>query len=50
MKFDDFKQAYDEDGMQPEEFVHYGASIHTINQFIEGYEGLLKIIRDLMLV
>jgi transaldolase len=50
MKFDDFHQAYDEDGMQPEEFVSYGASIHTINQFIEGYEGLLKTVRDLMLV
>lgn len=48
-KFPDFKQAYDENGMQPEEFVRYGASIHTINQFIEGYEGLLKTIRDRML-
>lgn len=50
MKFGDFKQAYEEEGMLPEEFVRYGASIHTINQFIEGYEGLLKSIRDLMLV
>lgn len=49
-KFPDFKQAYDEDGMQPAEFVSYGASINTINQFIEGYEGLLKTIRDRMLV
>lgn len=50
LKFDDFKQAYYEDGMKPADFVHYGASIHTINQFIEGYEGLLKIVRGLMLV
>lgn len=50
MKFDDFKQAYDEDGMTEEEFVHYGASIHTIKQFIEGYEGLLKDIRGRMLI
>jgi transaldolase len=50
LMFDDFKQAYDEDGMQPEDFVRYGASIHTINQFLEGYEGLLKIVRDRMLV
>ncbi|MBH53052.1 MAG: transaldolase [Opitutaceae bacterium] len=49
-QFPDFKQAYDEDGMQPEEFVHYDASIHTINQFIEGYEGLLKTVRDKMLI
>lgn len=50
LKFDDFKQAYYEDGMQPGDFVRYGASIHTINQFLEGYEGLLKIVRNLMLV
>ncbi|MDE0767863.1 MAG: hypothetical protein OSB19_05680 [Opitutaceae bacterium] len=50
MKFDDFKQAYNEDGMTHEEFVRYGASINTIKQFIEGYEGLLKDIRGLMLV
>jgi transaldolase len=50
MKFDDFKQAYNEDGMTQEEFVHYGASIHTIKQFIEGYEGLLQDIRGLMLI
>ncbi len=50
MKFDDFKQAYNEDGMTHDEFVRYGASINTINQFIEGYEGLLKDIRGLMLV
>ena len=50
MKFEDFKQAYNEDGMSADEFVSYGASIHTINQFIEGYEGLLKDIRGYMLV
>lgn len=50
MKFDDFKQAYHEDGMTPQEFASYGASIHTINGFIEGYEGLLKDIRGHMLV
>ena len=49
LKFDDFRQAYEEDGMSNEEFVHYGASIQTIRQFIEGYEGLLKDIRELML-
>ena len=49
LKFDDFRQAYEEDGMSNEEFVRYGASIHTIRQFIEGYEGLLKDIRELML-
>jgi transaldolase len=50
MKFDDFKQAYNEDGMTPDEFVSYGASINTITQFIEGYEGLLKDVRGLMLI
>ncbi len=50
MKFDDFKQAFNEDGMSDDAFARYGASIHTITQFIEGYEGLLKGIRGHMLV
>jgi transaldolase len=44
-KFDDFRRAYDVDGMAPEEFIHFGASIHTLNQFISGYHKLLELIR-----
>jgi transaldolase len=47
--FADFRKAYDEDGMQPTEFVHYGATIHTLNQFIGGYSSLLEIVRARMI-
>jgi transaldolase len=47
--FADFRRAYDEDGLQPEEFVHYGASVHTLNQFIGGYQDLLGLVRERML-
>jgi transaldolase len=48
-KFRDFRRAYDESGMAPEEFVHYGATVHTLNQFIGGYQDLLAIVRERML-
>jgi transaldolase len=48
-KFADFRRAYDEDGLAPEEFVHYGATIHTLNQFIGGYHDLLALVRERML-
>jgi len=48
-KFEDFRKAYDEDGMAPEDFVHYGATIHTLNQFIAGYQDLLGFVRERML-
>jgi transaldolase len=48
-KFRDFRRAYDENGMSPEEFVHYGATIHTLNQFIGGYQDLLAVVRERML-
>ena len=48
-KFPDFRKAYDEDGMKPDEFVRYGATIHTLNQFISGYQDLLGFVRERML-
>jgi transaldolase len=48
-KFRDFRRAYDENGMAPEEFVHYGATIHTLSQFIGGYQDLLAVVRERML-
>lgn len=48
-KFADFRRAYDEDGMKVPEFVHYGASIHTLNQFIVEYSHILDFIREQML-
>ena len=48
-KFAEFRRAYDENGMRPEEFVHYGASVHTLTQFIGGYQELLGFVRERML-
>ena len=47
--FEDFRKAYDEDGMKPHEFVHYGATVHTLNQFISGYQDRLGFVRERML-
>ena len=47
-KIPDFIMAYEEDGLKPEEFVHYGAFVKTISQFLGGYESLLGVIRKLM--
>lgn len=47
--FPDFRSAYAEDGLRPPQFVRYGASVHTLHQFIGGYQDLLAIVRDRML-
>jgi transaldolase len=48
-KFPEFRRAYDEDGLPPGEFVRYGATLHTLNQFIGGYHDLLAVVRERML-
>jgi transaldolase len=48
-KFPDFIKAHDEDGMKPAEFVRYGATVHTLNQFLGGYADLLAFVRGAML-
>lgn len=44
-KIDDFKKVYDIGGMQPEEFIHFGATQNTLKQFFGGYDELIEIIR-----
>ncbi len=44
----EFRKAFFEDGMKPEEFEEYGAFRRTIQGFISGYDDLLKLIRDYM--
>lgn len=44
--FEDFRKAYDEDGMQPVEFVNYGSTVATLNQFTSTYYELLNYIRN----
>jgi transaldolase len=48
-KFPDFNRAYDENGMLPREFLTYGATTHTLSQFLGGYADLLALIRGRML-
>jgi transaldolase len=48
-RFPDFRRAYGVDTMAPEEFVHFGPSVHTLNQFIGGYQDLLGLVRERML-
>ncbi|MBI4625611.1 MAG: transaldolase family protein [Verrucomicrobia bacterium] len=48
-KFPDFIRAHDEDTMQPSEFLGYGATVHTLNQFLGGYADLVAQVRARML-
>jgi transaldolase len=48
-KFVDFVRAHDENGMSPPEFATYGATVHTLSQFLGGYADLLASVRARML-
>ena len=48
-KFKDFHSAYDEGALAPDAFASFGASVHTLNQFLGGYQELLGLVRDRML-
>lgn len=48
-KFPDFCRAHDERGMPPSEFLTYGATVHTLNQFLGGYADLLASVRSRIL-
>ena len=48
-KFEDFRKAYDPEGMRVEEFDDYGATRRTLRQFIGGYVELCQMVRDVMI-
>jgi transaldolase len=48
-KVPDFRRAYEVDGMQPEEFDTYGATVRTLRSFIASVHDLAAVIRDFML-
>jgi transaldolase len=48
-KIPDFRRAYDERGLTADEFASYGASVHTLRQFLSGYQQLVELVRDRML-
>ncbi len=47
--FGEFRKAYDEDGLSPEKFDTYGATVRTLRGFITSYHDLQAFIRDFML-
>ena len=48
-KFDDFRRAYFEDGLSPEEFAAFGPTARTLRQFIAACQELATQIREFML-
>ncbi len=48
-KFTDFRRAYEENGMTPEEFDGFGATVRTLNQFCQATTNLILNIREIML-
>jgi len=47
--FEDFRKAYDPDGLAVEEFDSYGATVRTLRTFISSTHELIGMIRDFML-
>ncbi len=48
-KVPDFVRAHDEGALPAGEIERYGATLHTLKQFLDGYEGLVKLVRERML-
>ncbi len=49
VKHAEFKKAYDENGLSVDEFDTYGATLRTLQQFSEGYDELIRIIRKFLI-
>jgi transaldolase len=47
-KFADFRRAYDEDGLSPEEFDSFGSTRRTLRQFIVACHDLDAVVRDVL--
>jgi transaldolase len=47
--FEDFRKAYDEDGLSIDEFDSYGATVRTLRGFISSYHDLQKQVREFLL-
>lgn len=48
-RIEDFRRAYEPDGMTPEEFDCYGATRKTLRQFLAADEELDQLVRDVLL-
>ena len=47
-RFDEFRRAYQENGLSVEEFDSYGCTLRTMRQFCKATEDLSALIRDTM--
>lgn len=47
-KIPDFTRAYDVDGMQPDEFERFGATVTTLRQFLDADAQLDALVRDVI--
>lgn len=47
--FAEFRKAYDEDGLQVEDFTGYGATARTLRQFLQANADLESFVRDVTL-
>jgi transaldolase len=48
-KLPDFRRAYEPDGLAPEEFDTFGATVRTLRAFVASYQDLCAEIRELLL-
>lgn len=48
-KYPDFRRSYYENGMKPEEFDGFGATVKTLKQFCQATTDLIQVVRDIML-
>jgi transaldolase len=48
-KFPDFRRAYDENGMKPEEFDNFGSTRRTLLAFLKSYDDLVSVVRGIMI-
>jgi transaldolase len=49
-KIPDFVKAYEPEGMHVEDFDHFGAVNKTLLQFLQGYDELVAMIREYMVI
>lgn len=45
----EFRRAYEADGLTPDEFDTFGATVRTLRQFLEADEQLDRVVRDIIL-
>jgi transaldolase len=48
-RLDDFRRAYEPDGMKIEEFDSFGATVRTLRSFISSWHEFVGVIREFML-